>query len=89
MMFLSDKSNTASSFHITNEMPSPKRNERKQNLKSFMSKKDSAKRAEKATDTREINKHHFIMASSCILKYHYALCTQHIRVIHLHGKIIN
>jgi len=52
MMFLSDKSSTASSLHITNEMQNPKRNGKKRNLKSFTNKKGSAKRAAKATDTK-------------------------------------
>jgi hypothetical protein len=51
-MFLFDKLNTTSSLHITNEMQNPKRNEKKQNLKSFTNKRDSARKAEKATDTR-------------------------------------
>ena len=49
-MFLCDKSSTASLPHITNEMQNPKRNVKKQNLKSFTNKKDSAKREEKAMD---------------------------------------
>jgi hypothetical protein len=51
-MFLFDKLNTTSSLHITNEMQNPKRNEKKLNLKSFTNKKDSARKAEKVTDTR-------------------------------------
>lgn len=51
-MFPFDKSSTASSLHITNEMQNPKGREKKLNLKSFTNKKVSAERAEKATDTR-------------------------------------
>ena len=73
-MFLFDKSNTASLLHITNEMQNPKRNEKKQNLKSFTNKKDSARKAEKATDTRS---YYYCINDfcSCIVKYYYAHST--------------
>ena len=84
MMFLFDKSNTTSSLHITNEMQSPKRNEKKQNLKSFTNKKDSARRVGKATDTRP---YYYCINDfcSCIVKYYYAHSTH--KFIHLHEKI--
>ena len=73
-MFLFDKSNTTSSPHITNETQNPKRNEKMQNLKSFTNKKDSARKAERATDTRPY--YYCINDScSCIVKYYHAHST--------------
>ena len=74
-MFLFDKSNTTSSLHITNEMQNPKRNEKKQNLKSFTNKKDSARKAEKATDTRP--PYYYCINDFLFMYCKVLLCTQH------------
>ena len=87
-MFLSDKSSTTSLPHITNEMQNPKRNEKKQNLKSFTNKKDSAKREEKAMDTeRTLNEApHTIIADITFLFMYCKVLLYMYQVVYL-GRI--